>query len=273
MGSSGSGGLGAILAAKGDLLAATGPGAAARLPAGADGQVLTAAAGQLSGLQWAAVSAPTPQQYDLFDDFLVTGGTVSIPFGQLGWRNSYSSPDSISAGTAVAGHPGIVTLNTPASVNNNSMAQWSEAALLAQEIDRFLWIIRPTTTTAVCYRAGLVNNGLSVVDITTVSRAACFDFKSNVSPNWRISTSNASVNTLTTTGIPVVAGTWYKLEAIAITGGWEFRINDAVVATHTTNIPSGTVGMGAVAFTLDGSTKTLDVDYFSMRTKPLGQRF
>jgi hypothetical protein len=44
---------------KGDLLPATGAGALARLGAGANGTVLTAASGETTGLEWAAVPYPT----------------------------------------------------------------------------------------------------------------------------------------------------------------------------------------------------------------------
>lgn len=45
-----------VIQAKGDLLAGTAAGAVAREPVGTDGQVLTAASGQTTGMQWAAAT-------------------------------------------------------------------------------------------------------------------------------------------------------------------------------------------------------------------------
>lgn len=67
----GSGGAGGIPAstvtAKGDLLAATGAGAVTRLAAGTDGQVLSAASGQPTGLQWTSLGSAATQNTSAFD--------------------------------------------------------------------------------------------------------------------------------------------------------------------------------------------------------------
>lgn len=56
---SGSDSLVAVLDAKGDLLAGTGPDVAARVPVGSDGQVLTADSAQATGVKWGAVPTHT----------------------------------------------------------------------------------------------------------------------------------------------------------------------------------------------------------------------
>ncbi|TMQ04059.1 MAG: hypothetical protein E6J90_52355 [Deltaproteobacteria bacterium] len=49
-----------LYVAKGDLAVATGEAAADRLPAGTDGQVLTADSGQAVGVKWAAAASGDP---------------------------------------------------------------------------------------------------------------------------------------------------------------------------------------------------------------------
>ncbi len=67
-----------IVVAKGDLLAAIGPGAIARLPVGASGRVLTADPASASGMSW---QAPLLGGVTSVDMTLTTTGNVSIPAG------------------------------------------------------------------------------------------------------------------------------------------------------------------------------------------------
>jgi hypothetical protein len=64
------------------------------------------------------------------------------------------------------------------------------------------------------------------------------------SDNWQCVTSLASTRTLTTTTIPVTAGSWVKLriEVNALGTSVAFFINGTLVATHTTNIPNYVFG-------------------------------
>lgn len=96
-GGSGSGGVDGIpatlLDAKGDLIAASAADTAARLAVGTDGQVLTAASGQATGLQWATptvsradVAPASPSAYD--QEF--EASSSSLPSG-WSWVNQSTS--------------------------------------------------------------------------------------------------------------------------------------------------------------------------------------
>lgn len=69
-------------------------------------------------------------------------------------------------------------------------------------------------------------------------------FGTNASPNWQCVTSNNAVRTLTTTSVPVVANTWYKLRIFVNAAATQitYFINGTLVATHTTNIPTYALG-------------------------------
>jgi hypothetical protein len=65
-----------LVTTKGDLLAATGAGALARLAAGSDGLFLTTASGQPSGLQWVVLPKPT-----IVSGFIATGNVAAVNTG------------------------------------------------------------------------------------------------------------------------------------------------------------------------------------------------
>jgi hypothetical protein len=95
---------------------------------------------------------------------------------------------------------------------------------------------------------------------------------STASPNWQCVTSSNSVRTFTTTSISVASQR--KLRFIINDAGTEvlFYIDNVLVATHTTNIPTGNsrnANWGAMVTKSVGitSTQALLLDYISFKTK------
>ena len=90
---------------------------------------------------------------------------------------------------------------------------------------------------------------------------------STASANWQVVTSSNSTRTWTTTSNAVSAATWVKLGILVNAAGTSvgFYINGTLVATHTTNIPTGTtraVGFGSQMLKSIGTTaRTMDIDY------------
>ena len=72
--------------AKGDLVVGTGSTTAAALSVGTDGQVLTAASGQTTGLQWAT---PSSGSYTQITTGTLTGASVTISSIPQTYRNLY----------------------------------------------------------------------------------------------------------------------------------------------------------------------------------------
>lgn len=69
-----------------------------------------------------------------------------------------------------------------------------------------------------------------------------FEANNYASEFWNICTASSSTRTKNATSVSIVAGTWYKLEWFLNENGTlvTFKINDVVVGTISTNIPSGT---------------------------------
>ncbi len=89
----------------------------------------------------------------------------------------------------------------------------------------------------------------------------------SASPNWQCVTSANSVRTLTTTSVAVSTTAWHILKIEINAGGTSvaFYIDNTLVATHTTNIPSGTSQTVTprinISKTLGTTSRFFHVDY------------
>lgn len=87
------------------------------------------------------------------------------------------------------------------------------------------------------------------------------------SANWQCVTTVGSVRTLTTTTTAVSTAAWQKLDIEINAGGTSvtFYIDDVLVATHTTNIPSGTSQLitpkGNIAKAVGTVSRFYHIDY------------
>lgn len=104
-----------IFDAKGDLIAASAADTAARLAVGTDGQLLSAASGQATGLQWAA-----PSVKKLYDSGALGGSAASIDTGANGIASGYIVLHVymlLRTDSAVVGSSVLVTLNNDGGAN------------------------------------------------------------------------------------------------------------------------------------------------------------
>ena len=94
--------------AKGDLIAATASGAVSNLAVGTNGQVLTAASGQTTGLQWAT---PVSGSMTLLSTTTLSGATVTISSISQSYTNLYGVISGCLNNTA----DGIFSMNPNAA--------------------------------------------------------------------------------------------------------------------------------------------------------------
>lgn len=78
------------------------------------------------------------------------------------------------------------------------------------------------------------------IDSSTQTDCAMFAYSSAVSDNWCLVTNNGGVSTVTDTGVPATTSVT-ALSIVCAAGGLSVQgyINDVLVATSTTNIPTG----------------------------------
>jgi hypothetical protein len=109
------------------------------------------------------------------------------------------------------------------------------------------------------------------------ANAACTDgayFTLNRAVNaakWITNTaSNGTTTTTNTTSANVVAGNWYRLTVVVLqsTGNVLFYVNGVLLATHTTNIPSGAARSTGIVWKMDktvgNNAADMYVDYFEL---------
>jgi hypothetical protein len=91
---------------------------------------------------------------------------------------------------------------------------------------------------------------------------------SSASANWQALTANTNVRTFTNTTTAVSANTWVKLRIVANSSNVFFYVNNTLVATHTTNIPTtNLVPYIDIRKTAGSTARTLEVDYSTIDIK------
>jgi hypothetical protein len=119
--------------------------------------------------------------------------------------------------------------------------------------------------------------GFTPASVAALANAICFAYDEggtmtggSASANFQTITAGSSTRTFTDTGIPVVAGTWYKLRIEINAAGTQikFYINGTLVATHTTNITTLPLPMSVSILKSVGTTnRTMGIDYISFKEK------
>lgn len=185
------------------------------------------------------------QGIQLFDHFLSGGGSVNT--GNIGWVTQAASGQVSASATGPDGtHVGVAAFSTLAnaasfptlyaaagggfcvglgsSVAYEYLVQFPVLSVLGEEYSM---------------RGGLFN----VISTANPGNGAYFDYNRVASGNFfRTVSYNATATTMNVTSVPVVAGQWYKLKVIINTAGTQidYYIDDVLVQSHTTNIPTGT---------------------------------
>lgn len=128
---------------------------------------------------------------------------------------------------------------------------------LSTSLERFYAIIGSTTVTNLANANGI----FFIYDEGGIGAYGA------ASANFKCVTSNALTRTITTTSTPVVASQWYVLKIVvnANASSVEFFIDDALVATHTTNIPTVITPKIAIQKTVGITNRNMFCDYLAVK--------
>jgi len=208
------------------------------------------------------------------DDFMSTQG-----YGELGWYVNGTGTWSNTFNVATADHPGQITLSISGSASDHVTLALSGSPtignIMANQISYFSFILNtPSITTAVLATNVGIGDQISN-DNRIGNNSVFFSFFPSVSPNilfYTQSGSNLSTAILTAA---LVANRWYLCEAWTNASGttWYCAVNGVNYGGISTNIPTVAVTPGINNQTLNGAAMTIVVDYFSMITKEMGNRY
>jgi hypothetical protein len=221
------------------------------------------------------------QTFDQEDDFEFIGvadataipaAGLVLPTGRGNW-NAISSLANGSIVTTLAtaqDHAGVLgirtaaaTINAIAGIQKGNMLSASQI-IRADQFRFFDAIVRvPDITTARVW-FGYSSDTLSV----TPTSAMYFVYDSSVSANWLAVTRSSGVEASSDTGVPVVAGTWYKLMIVRpnIASNLDFYINRANKTHVNTRVPATAVNLCFMGKTLTGAgARGFDIDWEKMQ--------
>lgn len=229
---------------------------------------------------------------DFDKNVFVEVNNTAIPLAQN--MGSWAGQAIAGAGTAnvtvlqvdnVLGHLGILRVPTGTTSGNNttlflardSQAGGPSAAEAIVPVGHFrrveAWVRIPTVT-SVIVKIGL---GQNVASSTFGNDGFMFDYNPTGSANWRVITRASAVQTVTDSGVAVVAGAWYKLTLHkGGTGGrWRFGVNvstpnlngetrvsnpTGLTVLPSTNLPTADLAFGCRIETATAAARNVDID-------------
>ena len=178
--------------AKGDILAATADNTVAKLTVGSNGQILTAASGQSTGLQWAAPAVPTTITVADTTDTTCFVGLFESATGDIGPKSDAGATYNAGTGVLTAtGFAGPLTGNVTGNASGTALTVTQAAQ---------------TAITSVGTLTGLTMGGALTLADNLVNTATMKDYAETVYAGGNTSTAqtlaltNGNVQTWTMTG-------------------------------------------------------------------------
>lgn len=198
---------------------------------------------------------PSASSIFLQDDF-VTGGTASTTIGALGWTAS----GTITRIASELNRTGLYTVSTGAVSATFAGVYWFQnTALVASQNHSIQWYIRVNTNDAnTLIRTGLMNS----IVASPPTNGIYFE-KLDADTNWFCVTRNGGVETRTDSGVAVSTNFVNHAYTRNSTGVF-FRIDNALVCTHTTNVTNVAATPGIQILNSAALAKTMDLDYFQI---------
>jgi hypothetical protein len=222
-------------------------------------------------------------EYDEFYSGVQGTGTATEAgesVGKLNWRSTANGTAASTSPASVADHPGIIQLVSGTTSGNDTRIHLANAATddiyQFQDIRYFGALVRTTDNTSTRLKVGLALDGGDGTLAAWGTDGVFFEYDSATNANWRTHTRAASTTTTNTTSVPITNNEWDQLEMFRLTNGnWSFWINEALVFTHSANLPTTVFANIVPAFveTQTAAARNIQIDWTAFRSARLGQRY
>jgi hypothetical protein len=183
-----------------------------------------------------------------------SGHGLSQKIGDLGWGIVGPSGQAWSV-SSEANHPGMIFLQGSSYLaligyDNGAAGIANPIPTMASVGNEYQFIIKTTTLTASQW-----------IDVR-IANSTTGNFKVRFNGNSGNIVFTTDDGTTTNTNIGTTANnTWYNVKFVVTGSGIECYLNGTLVATHTTNIPTG----GGFPMIFDSSSGGTYIDYFAMK--------
>ena len=215
--------------------------------------------------------APDSRYSFMSDDFIFSGPTAITDdglVGSLNWNLAANAGGTATLFTGDDKHPGAIYLTPNDSAGNYASMYANNAAFTllngVEDYREEWWIQNHGGAVADAdLRFGLVSN----VTFGVVVSGIYFQLDNSVSgdSNFYAYTTAASTSTSTDTGVAFSAGAWNNFRVHYTPESVKFYINGSLVATHTSNIPTGQDMTPVISTTRANVQRNFPiVDYYSL---------
>ena len=173
-----------------------------------------------------------------------------------------------------ANHAGIVRLTTATTSGNDVTIHTGGTSALntiqPSVAASYTFMIRVPTITSVSVRMGIAATSAHDTMGGTNSHWG-FLFDPATSANWICSNADGTTQVTTTSSIAVTANQWYKMKIAKQGGNFHFYIDNAFIATHSTNAPTGASNIAVAVQTNTAAARTVDVDYIRCHARTMAR--
>ena len=195
---------------------------------------------------------------DEFLSGLLTTGSI----GELGWNLTGTGSSITSTDTT---RPGTIRITSGATTGNRADLSLKAKTTTTGMIDAASnWDLTMVVKISSSHANDYFVFGMSYS--TDNSKFASFQL--NTTTTWTAQNKESST-TSTNTSVTVNAGQWYKLRIHRSGSAIYYYVDDSLVATHTTNLPTGQFQPLLTVYTGNSVSRSVDIDYFSLRIPSL----